>query len=241
MIHKFLIICIMISLMLIFGCSTSNSSKDSNINIEKISIKKSASSNSKENLIDFDLTGIISDSNQKQDIDFTWKIEFLKIDIDENELNSNSSKNNKTSIKISDSTTDSITDKTSDKASTKKSEKTNFVNATILEGYYYLQTSDDNPLNATLSVYKPGYYKVTLTAKKEKKITNKSTIIKVNDPPDPKLYVKINLPKIKSSSKDDFKGYFYLSSNQEKEKKIVNNLIKLNATEMMNQWYNNEH
>lgn len=109
----------------------------------------------------------------------------------------------------------------------------NYFNQKTKSGYYFLEVSN-NPLNALLSVYKEGFYKVTFVAYNTKETKEESLIFKVGSPDLPELNVKLNFPKLTKLSKDDFKGKLYLYIKNKEN----NYNLTLNAGDIAKTWYN---
>ena len=200
---------------LVINCSTPYSDdEDDNVVVNDISIKKVSDKVPVENSsqIDLELLGIINNENYKQDIDYNWYIEYLTLDLD---IDNNSSI--KDSLDIDLINEDLIINR-------------------YLEGYYFLEVSKKNPLNALLSIYRDGFYKITLKVTDNNGIKEYSIIIKIGEPILPDLFVKVNIPKMNKLSKNDFIGKFYLNV-------FLNNgfdnsnTIEINANEIKDDWY----
>ena len=100
---------------------------------------------------------------------------------------------------------------------------------------YYIDI-DKNPLNAILSVYKEGYYKITLSASNINETKLFSIIVKIGDPELPNLFVKLNIPKINKADKNDFRGRFFLGFNNGNNVSQID-ITELPSSSMMDEWY----
>lgn len=212
--YKYKLLILFISIIFfVINCSTphsddeDNSSKVNDIIINEVSNKVPVENS---NQIDLELLAILNKENYKQDIDYNWYVEYLKLDIED---------------KIS--TTDNLNNDQTEE---------NLLIDKYLEGYYFLETSKKNPLNALLSVYKDGFYKVTLKTTDDGVVKEYSVVIKVGEPVLPDLYVKVNIPKMDKLSKKDFIGKFYLNFSTTGESVNSGN-IELNANEMADDWF----
>ncbi len=199
---KFKIFFLFLSGVVIFDCSTAQTSKDNPLEIKDISVNAVANRAPKENeeQVNLELLGIMNEDNLNQDIDYKWYVEFLKPDIKEDAttlLYSNEDYDDKQLIESNNN--------------------------------YFIEVSNSNPLNALLSLYKAGYYKITLQAYYNNEIKASSVIIKSGEPKLPNLLVKVNIPESKDIQADNFKGKFYLKFNNE--------TIELNAKVIKDQWF----
>ena len=118
----------------------------------------------------------------------------------------------------------------------------------ILRNYkrdvYFIDVSN-NPLVSILSVYTPGYYKLTLIASNINETKYRTVVIKVGEPESRDLYFKLNIPSqgfednidLKS---DIYKGKFYytLYNRRDKIKLTDENIFEVNAKDMSGDWYN---
>jgi hypothetical protein len=198
---------------LLINCSTPHTDeeeKDTEV-VDDIMINEVSNKVPVENSeqIDLELLAILSDENSKSKVDYTWYVEYLKLDIE----NSSS-----TSTNID------------------YSEDNDLLISKYLEGYYFLESSKKNPSNALLSIYKDGFYKVTLKTSNNNNKEEYSVVIKVGEPVLPNLFVKVNIPKMNKLSKNSYVGEFYLKKIPEDQ---LNNssFYELNAQEMMDDWY----
>ena len=189
-------------IIVLFSCSASQTSKDASIEINDISVAAAENRVPKENSsqVNLELNGIMNENNTNQDVEYSWFVEYLKLDIANDKGISFTSENNTTIGKL---------------------EKTS--------SNFFIEISSSNHLNALLSVYNEGYYRVTLQASKTDEIREKSVIIKIGDPALPHLFIKNNIPDVKESVKNDFKGRYYLKYN--------NNITKLDAGQIKDDWY----
>ncbi len=199
---------------IIIGCSSDQTNEEAPIVIHEISVNQVLNRAPKENdfQIEIELLGTVNEENLKQDIQYEWFIEYLKLDITDNSLSAQSIKEDATGdIELN--------------------------NIEIyLEGCYFLEISK-NPLSAMLSIYKPGYYKITMQASNINETKEYSIILKTGDPILPTLNVKVNIPKMEKAKPNDFKGEFYLAFNNTKDKLKVKDIIGLNAKEIIDDWY----
>jgi hypothetical protein len=197
--NKFVIIIILI--IFLFSCSTDTKSSNEPINIKNILIEKSSNRMPRESefQVDLELKAIVSDTNLKQDIQYKWIIEYVKLDIKDDLTGDISSTGSKTS------------------------------------NYFFIDV-DKNPLNAILSVYKEGYYKISLSASNVSDTKFYSIMVRIGDPIFPNLYVKFNLPKLKKANKTDFKGQFYIGLNNGKYKSKMN-ITEIKADDVLDGWY----
>ncbi len=211
---KFKIYCIFIlSIYFIISCSNPQSEdKDKNIGVKDISVNKVSNRSPVENSdqVDLELLAYSREDDLNNDIDYKWYVEYLKLDIE----NDSKTEDN---FKI---------EQVEDKLTINK----------YLEGYYFLDVSKSNPLNALLSIYKIGFYKITVKSENSSNAFEYSVIVKVGEPVLPNLFVKVNIPKIQKLTNQDFTGKFYLS--------ILNNdlsnnseIIELKAEQMRDEWF----
>lgn len=109
------------------------------------------------------------------------------------------------------------------------------------EGVFFLDVSN-NPLVSMLSLYKPGYYRITLIASNINETKYKSTVIKVGNPLNMDLYFKFNIPSLVNNKDNtvDFKGKFYYTwFNGTKRNSIDSDIFyEVNAKDMSSDWYN---
>lgn len=208
---------IIITLIFFFNllsCATDKLSNNSNgtIKIDKIKANKVENRAPKESdfQVEIELSGIVNDDTLKQDIKYDWSIQYIKSDISDNYI-SNISKDNLTSD--------------------------NYLGKKYEKGYYFLDISND-PLNALLTAFQPGYYKIILQATNSNETKEQSIILKIGDPNIPELFVKINIPKLKNPEQSDFKGKFYLKLNNDLENIQEEKIVELNAKDLMDNWYN---
>jgi len=204
-------ILLIIILFFSFSCSSEGTNNEAKpINIKNISLTYVEDRAPRESdfQVEIELAGILGEENINQDIDFSWQIEYLDLDINKENINSNP-------------------DNTSDMQ---------FFN-NYLAGYYFLEVSK-NPINSLLSIYKPGYYKVTFTASNAKETKDKTVILKIGDIEIPELFVKINIPKYNYSNETDYKGKFYLNIENNKNYSIDSDkIIGIKAKDIMDDWY----
>lgn len=98
----------------------------------------------------------------------------------------------------------------------------------------YLVETAKNRLNCYLSLYKPGFYKITLNSKSGVFNSSSSVILKVGEPELPQLYTKVNIPPQKSLKASGYRGGFFLDIRGERLAEIVN----LKASSLKDGWYN---
>lgn len=96
---------------------------------------------------------------------------------------------------------------------------------------YYMEVSKKDSLNAILSVYAPGYYKVTLKGATSLLDSEYAVILKIGSPEFPKLSIKMNIPVIQGAGEDDFKGSVYLRYSG------LKNISVFDAAQMRDDWY----
>ena len=203
----------LLTIYLVINCSTphTDEEKDSvevnDIEINEV-VNKVPVENS--NQVDLELLATISEENYKQDIEYNWYIEYLKMDID-----NKSSKINRFDIDLN---------------------KEDLSIDRYLEGHYFLEVSKKNPLKALLSIYKDGFYRVTLKAINNNNIKEYSVVIKIGEPALPNLFVKVNIPEMDKLSTNDFIGKFYLKVFSD-EKLNNSDIIELNANEVKDDWF----
>ncbi len=106
--------------------------------------------------------------------------------------------------------------------------------------FYFIDVSN-NPLVSMLSIYSPGYYKLTLIASNINETKSKSVIIKVGKPEKKNLYFKFNIPEqsvVEGDKTDLFKGKFYCSFYNQKErpKLLEDSIIDINASKLASGW-----
>jgi hypothetical protein len=182
---------------ILFSCATSSSSdENAPIDIKNISILEVENRAPKESdyQVEIELTGNMSSKNANQDIDYQWNVEYLNLDIRNEKQN--------------DSTDDSF--------------NLELVN-NFLEGHYFLEVSN-NPLKSLLSIYKPGYYKITLKAYNEKEKKSHTILLKIGEPELPNLFVKVNIPEREKYVSEDFKGNIYLNITNKTTNDIISQI-----------------
>lgn len=197
---------------ILFACSNENDSKKNPINIKSINAVRTENRTPKENdfQVDVALTGVMSDNNINQDIQYDWFIEYEAPDIKKEYSLGNNNTKEELTVPAN-------------------------ANKNYLNGYYFLDISKD-PLNAMLTVYKPGYYKVTLQASNIDEVKEHSIILKIGEPELPELFVKVNVPISITKKEDNFKGKFFITSSNDN---IASNVIKqLDALDLKNDWFN---
>ncbi len=194
--------------LLLIACSNDNDTEDVSVKINNINASYSSNRSPRESeyQVDIELLGIVDQSNIDQNIQFEWGIKYLKSDVLDYAL-----------INNSDETGDSLKN-----------------NKKYLSGYYFLDVSK-NPLNALLSVYKQGYYKITLQGTSSKETKDHTIILKIGEVNIPELLIKVNIPDIEKSTKNDFKGNFYISIN---DKINDSKITKIDSGDLMDKWYN---
>lgn len=196
----------LIFFLYLINCTADKSDENLKINIQKIVFNEVQNRAPKENefQVEFELFGIVTDETLKQDIEYKWLVEYLNLEIF-NE-NSNFFEN----------------DNTSDLNKANSNSKSN----------YFLDVSN-NPLNALLSVYKSGFYKITLQASNIKEIKEYSIIIKIGEPAFPELLVKFNIPQNDKFKAEDFKGNLFLTvRNDENAADLL-----IDAKKIRDKWY----
>lgn len=204
---------IILLIFIIMGCSNPQSDdNDKNIGVKDITVNKVSNRSPVENSnqIDLELLAYNRENDLNHENDYKWYIEYLKLDID-----NNFSAEDK--FKIED---------VEDKLSINK----------YLEGYYFLDVSKSNPLNALLSIYKEGFYKITVKSENSNNAYEYSVIVKVGEPSLPNLFVKVNMPKIAKLVNQDFIGKFYLSFYNYNQA-ITSEIIELKADQMQDDWF----
>ncbi len=116
-------------------------------------------------------------------------------------------------------------DTSSDEEYTKQTVRTN----------YFIEKSQ-NPLNVMLSVYKEGYYKVSVVASNLIETKQKSIVIKVGNPDFPSLQYSFNLPPSDLTA-DDFVGGFYCKYTGAVAKNDNNEEFYVKASDIGAQWF----
>ena len=232
---------LIILLSIFLSCATNEKEEEKPIVIERIDLLPSVNRSPKFSnfQIDVELVAKISSDNLNQDIIYEWFIDEIKLDI---QSNLNESQKAKDDTDISDNKSDrkDLSNDLSDdsfsliKKSTNLEKKKNIVN-------YYLYTSN-NPLNCMLSIFKPGYYKVTLRASNTKEVKEKSVIVKAGAPDLPELLLKLNVPDVyyADNSNDKIKGKIFLrfESFFQTMEGVKKDFIKIEAKDLQNGWYN---
>ncbi len=196
-------------ILFIFACSNEKDNKKNPITIKNINVTQAVNRTPKESdyQVDLALTGVMSDANINQDIQYDWTVEYLKMDI-QSEASLNK---------------DAVSQQTPPNA-----------NKNYLKGCYFLDISKD-PLNTMLSVYKPGYYKVTLQASNADETKEYPIIIKAGEIDYPTLFVKLNVPDSDLNNRaDNLKGKFFIN--------VANNVngsntLEVDAANLKNGWY----
>lgn len=196
----------LIFILFLVSCTADKVEENLKIKIQKIVFNEVQNRAPKENefQFEFELFGIVADENLKQDIQYKWIVEYLNLEI----FNNNHFIYNN--------------DNSSDIYNTNLNSKSN----------YFIDVSN-NPLNALLSVYKSGYYKITLQASNVKEIEEYSIILKVGEPVFPELFIKFNIPRNDKFISDDFKGNLFLTARN--NEKISD--IKLEARDIKDKWF----
>ncbi len=200
-----------IIIYLFINCSTPQHDEKKDVEVNDITINEVSNRTPVVNLnqVDLELLASVNEENFKQDIEYNWEVEYLKLDIE------------------SDSSL-----YTSNNVQNKENSLTN----KYLEGYYLLDVSKKNPLNALLSIYQEGFYRVTLKTSGSSNLKEYSVVVKIGEPPLPNLFVKVNIPKLDKLNKSDYIGKFYFSiNNNELDDSEIH---ELNATEMQDKWFN---
>lgn len=254
------IILLLISFIIFLSCSTNEKEEEKPIVIENIELLPSLNRTPKVNYFqtDVELMAKMSADNLNQDIFYEWEIEEIKIDIQSNltSLNLNQDKNKLNNKKIIKDDTLNSTSNIKDLSSEEqkynkiKNEKENDlpnISDIVLQKEdknpnYYLYLSN-NPLNCMLSIFKAGYYKITLRAMNTKEIKEKSIILKVGETLVPELFLKLNIPPLKQNidnsndqNKEFIKGKIYIQIQDDFEQN--EKIVKIEGKNFINGWYN---
>lgn len=201
-------------MIIIIGCSTEQTQDDAPIVIKDIYFSQVFDRAPQENdfQVEIELEGVVSEENLKQEISYEWIIEFLKFDIDDvltgNLLQSEDGE--------------------------KTFEATDDLNETINEINTYFIEQSNNSLRSLLSVYTPGYYKITLQASNTKEIKEHAVILKIGEPELPALQVKINVPELKDLKAEDYRGKVYLLINNSGT--LKNKLLEIQTGDVKDGW-----
>lgn len=91
-----------------------------------------------------------------------------------------------------------------------------------------------NRLNCYLSLYEPGYYKVTLNSQSGVFTTKSSIILKVGEPKMPELYTKVNIPPQENLNASGYRGGFFLDIKGEQ----LAERFTLKASTLKDGWHN---
>ncbi len=242
--NKILVFIFLLFLFILLSCSTNEKEEEKPIVIEKIELLPSLNRTPKVSFFqtDIELVGRMALENLNQDIFYEWEIEEIKIDIQSNLNSDNSEKKIKKDNKALDATGDNK-DLSSDKLDEEEGiiKKVSNLEKENKEISYYLYTSN-NPLNCMLSIFKPGYYKISLRAMNTKEIKEKSVILKAGDPLLPELFLKLNIPipnKNNDNSTDknnNIKGKIYIQLQDQLQKN--EKIIKIEGKDFIDGWYN---
>ncbi|MBP7554493.1 MAG: hypothetical protein KA885_13785 [Spirochaetes bacterium] len=204
------ITCFFIFIFILLSCSTNEDDNDAPLEIKDISINEVIDRVPKVGIYqtDVELFAQLNEKNLEQDIFYEWFVESVELDIQR--INS-----------IED-----IPQKDEPATTIKKIESKN----------YFLEVGK-NPLNVLLSVYKQGYYKVSLVATNLEETTEKSVLLKIGEPEIPHLFLKFNIPKTKDLSADNFRGEFFIQVIN--DNKITKNakIISINARDINSGWF----
>ncbi|OHD06331.1 MAG: hypothetical protein A2086_13985 [Spirochaetes bacterium GWD1_27_9] len=193
-------------LLLLLSCSTDQKDKEIPISITNISIKKSENKTPKES--EFQINLDLEGIVSEENLKQT-DIQY-KWGIEYIEMDINN-------------------------ADSKKDISTDILYSHFKEDYYFLDVSK-NSLTSLLSVYKPGYYKISLYGSNINETKVRSVIVKVGNPEPPELNLKLNIPKIKSEMSS--KGSFFISYSNSKSKNKFEDIIEIKASDLSSDWYN---
>ncbi|HNZ27619.1 MAG TPA: hypothetical protein PLG34_07250 [Spirochaetota bacterium] len=202
--------CFFIFIIFLLGCSTNEDDKEAPLEIKDISINEVIDRVPKAGKyqVDVELFAQLNEKNVEQDIFYEWFVESIELDI-----------RDLTSI-------ENIAVKDRPATTIKKIESKN----------YFLEVGK-NPLNVLLSVYKPGYYKISLVATNLEETTEKSILLKIGEPEIPHLFLKFNIPNAKDLSADNFKGEFFIQVVN--DNKIAKNakITPIKARDVNSGWF----
>ncbi|HOJ63947.1 MAG TPA: hypothetical protein PLE45_05955 [Spirochaetota bacterium] len=240
-------------LLFLLGCATNEKEEEKPIVIEKIELFPSINRTPRMNFFqtDIEIVAKMSADNLNQDIFYEWFIEEIKLDIQSNLDNIYKEKDKiKYKENIKDLSNDTAEDSTNDKESREILEKISSLQKEKKKINYYLYTSK-NPLNCMISIFEPGYYKITLRATNTKEVKEKSLILKVGEPELPELFLKLNIPDINTyfdNSNDNdntndkniskLKGKIFVKFESLFDKENKKDFIKIEGENFINGWYN---
>lgn len=203
---KIKIICFLPIILLFAQCSLEKNEENLTAGIKKIDFKEVVNRTPKENefQVDFEINAVVTDQTRQMIAQYQWVVEYLNL---EEMIGANYFALNSSS---------------------------SIMNAgRFKSGYYFLDVSTANPLNALLTTYKEGYYKVTFIVTTSKEIKEESIIIKVGNPDLPELYVKLNLPVLDKLGVNDFKGMLLLQIRNS----VNTYKLQFSTYEIAKSWY----
>lgn len=204
------ICCFFIIISFLLACSTNEEDNDAPLEIKDISINEVIDRVPKvgKYQTDVELFAQLNEKNMEQDIFYEWFVESVELDI--RHINSIED------IPVKDQPATTI----------KKIESKN----------YFLEVGK-NPLNVLLSVYKPGYYKISLVATNLEETTEKSVLLKIGEPEIPHLFLKFNIPITKDLSADSFKGIFFIQVVNDSKTAKNAKIVSINASDVNSGWF----
>jgi hypothetical protein len=217
------ILSIVLAFLVFSGCSSDLSDEEAPIDIREIELDVASGRVPKESTfqVDLEMTAIVSDKNMSQDILYEWYVDYVNLDI-------NNAKQPETRIQKTADPELLDQEDLSDDIMAKKSP---------FDSYYFLDVSSRNPLNAMLSLYQEGYYRITLQASNIIETKEFTIITRVGDPELPTLWLKVNVPELKKVTAKDFRGGFYLRQNNTKKPLRNEQVTFIDATDMQGDWY----
>lgn len=212
------IICFLI-ILIFLSCEASMEEEFADFSIKAISpvISEKEMPISSEYQVNIELSGILSDESDLNSISYKWQVEYINLDIDKRYSVDFKQKN------VTDSTSDSVVLNNNEVYHTSK-----YLNN------YFLDVDNESSL-ALLSVYKKGFYKISLIATNYVIEDKYSIILQVGDVEYPQLYFRTNIIS-NDLKKDDYKGEFYYEIQGDMD--AVGGIRSVDLSNIKDEWYN---